>query len=134
MEAEFLTECGNFRIDAALPASRIAIDVDGPSHFVRGAEGRPRPNGNTLLRRRLLEASGWRVVSVPYFEWDKARASGGVGFHRLQRLPSSHPPLIAEDSRGIISKAHFSVYRRDRPSEVEAAAAYLRRRLPSARA
>ena len=27
------------------------------------------PAGKTRLRRRLLEARGLRVVSVPYFEW-----------------------------------------------------------------
>ena len=44
---------------------RLAVEVDGPSHFV-GRE----PNGATLLKRRQLEHFGWRLVSVPYWEWN----------------------------------------------------------------
>jgi len=44
----------------------IAIEVDGPSHFV----GRV-PTASTLLKRRQLKYFGWPVVSVPYWEWDE---------------------------------------------------------------
>jgi len=44
---------------------RLAVEVDGPSHFV-GRE----PNGATLLKRRQLKHFGWRLVSVPYLEWN----------------------------------------------------------------
>jgi len=44
----------------------IAVEVDGPSHFV----GRV-PTGATLLKRRQLRHFGWRLVSVPYWEWDE---------------------------------------------------------------
>ena len=30
-------------------------------------------NGSTRLRSRLLKALGYRVASVPFFEWDKLR-------------------------------------------------------------
>ena len=59
MEAEFLTECGNFRIDAALPAQRVAIEVDGPWHFVRDSEGRPLPNGNTWIADKAAKTAGY---------------------------------------------------------------------------
>jgi hypothetical protein len=42
----------------------IAIEVDGPSHFV-GRE----PSGATLLKRRQLRHFGWKLVSVPCWEW-----------------------------------------------------------------
>jgi len=45
---------------------RLAVEVDGPSHFV-GRE----PTGATLLKRRQLEHFGWWLVSVPYWEWDE---------------------------------------------------------------
>lgn len=48
--------------------SKIALEFDGPSHFVR--EGR-RPLGDTLLKYRLLKHQGWDVVRVPYYEFDK---------------------------------------------------------------
>jgi len=44
----------------------IAVEVDGPSHFV----GRV-PTGATLLKRRQLRHSGWRLVTVPYWEWNE---------------------------------------------------------------
>ena len=43
----------------------VAVEVDGPSHFV----GRV-PTGATALKRRQLRAAGWALVSVPYWEWD----------------------------------------------------------------
>ena len=48
----------------------IAIEVDGPSHFV-GRE----PTASTLLKRRQLRHFGWRLVSVPYWEWDEINHS-----------------------------------------------------------
>jgi hypothetical protein len=45
---------------------QIAIEVDGPRHFV----GR-MPSGATLLKRRQLRHLGWRVVYIPYWKWDE---------------------------------------------------------------
>jgi hypothetical protein len=55
-------------IDISLrhPRLRIAIEVDGPSHFIKTADGAYRPNGETLMRNRLLEGAGWRVLSVQF--------------------------------------------------------------------
>ena len=47
---------------------RLAIEVDGPSHFARR-----KPTGATLLKRRQLKHLGWRLVSVPYWEWDERK-------------------------------------------------------------
>ena len=43
----------------------VAVEVDGPSHFV----GRT-PTGATALKRRQLRAAGWALLSVPYWEWN----------------------------------------------------------------
>ncbi len=62
-----------YSIDLALPSSRLAVEVDGPSHYMRpDADPTYTPNGSTRLKRRLLELAGWRVVSVPFFEWNVA--------------------------------------------------------------
>jgi predicted component of type VI protein secretion system len=64
--SEQATDDGLFSIDIAvqLPdGSRLAVEVDGPYHFLSNSPG--RLDGATLLRNRLLEARGWRVVSVP---------------------------------------------------------------------
>jgi very-short-patch-repair endonuclease len=44
----------------------IAIEIDGPSHFIKTAHGAYQLNGETLLRNRLLEGAGWRVLSVQF--------------------------------------------------------------------
>ena len=60
-----------YSLDLALPSSRIAIEVDGPSHFLLpDGRGVRKSNGPTLLKRRLLAAAGWRGISVPFFEWN----------------------------------------------------------------
>ena len=62
---EGATDDGLFRVDCLLADRRVAVEADGPSHYLAGRA----PTGRTRLRRRLLEARGLRVVSVPGFEW-----------------------------------------------------------------
>ncbi|EOD20757.1 hypothetical protein EMIHUDRAFT_255423, partial [Emiliania huxleyi CCMP1516] len=70
-EEEHLEPRTGYSLDLALPSSRIAIEVDGPFHFLLpDGRGVRKPNGPTLLKRRLLAAAGWRVISVPFYEWD----------------------------------------------------------------
>ena len=76
------TQDGLLGIDIAitLPSGeKLAFEVDGPTHFLHplpSSEGRPSLlyNGNTLLRNRLLEARGWRLISIPAVEWDRLKA------------------------------------------------------------
>ncbi len=56
-------------IDVALNVDsldRIALEVDGPSHFLQNEQ----PNGPTCMRNRFLRARGWRVAVVDYREWN----------------------------------------------------------------
>jgi hypothetical protein len=55
---------------------RIAVEVDGPTHFFTYPSR--EPTGTTLFKRRLLvlavqrgEVDGW--VCVPYWEWDACK-------------------------------------------------------------
>ena len=70
LEEEIIEPQTGYSLDVALRSSRVAIEVDDPSHFLRRNSGEYWPNGPTLLKRRLLKAAGWRVVSVPFYEWD----------------------------------------------------------------
>lgn len=47
-----------------------AVEVDGPSHFVRSSDGTLDCSGSTMLKRRHLVALGYALVSVPFWEWD----------------------------------------------------------------
>ena len=44
----------------------VAVEVDGPTHFLYRSS---MPTGATNLKRRQLRQRGWKLVSVPYFEW-----------------------------------------------------------------
>ena len=46
------------------------VEVDGPSHFLQDST---KMTGSTLLKYRQLQMLGYRLVKVPYFEWNWAR-------------------------------------------------------------
>lgn len=46
----------------------VALEFDGPSHFC--SNDPRRPLGHTCLKRRLLAARGFDVISIPYLDWD----------------------------------------------------------------
>ena len=58
-----------------LPAAagkKIAIEADGPFHYTvngMGPGGEPTELGTTIIRRRMLRAGGWSVLSIPFYEW-----------------------------------------------------------------
>ena len=54
-------------LDIAIPDLRIAIEIDGPTHFARNVL---RPLGATVLKQRHLEAMGWALLSVRNEVWD----------------------------------------------------------------
>jgi very-short-patch-repair endonuclease len=56
-------------IDIAIEggAMRIAVEVDGPHHFLQDG----RADGSTRLRNRMLAAHGWRVAVADYRAWDE---------------------------------------------------------------
>ena len=64
-----------YSLDAVVRiASReVAIEVDGPSHFVGRTHA---PTGATALKRRQLRAAGWSLVPVPYWQWGALDATG----------------------------------------------------------
>ena len=52
----------------------VAVEVDGPSHFLSGDWVR-LANGATMLKRRQLCALGWQLIVVPYWEWHEVKGS-----------------------------------------------------------
>ena len=78
-----------YSVDAmvSLHGREVAIEVDGPSHFVRDTR---TPNGATTLKRRQLRAAGYTLLPVPYWEWRALdhggeEASGGGSSDAVRR-------------------------------------------------
>ena len=89
-EEEHLEPRTGYSLDLALPSTRVGVEVDGPSHFLLpDGRGVRRPNGPTLLKRRLLTAAGWRVISVPFYEW-----YGLIANERQAYLERAVAPLL----------------------------------------
>ena len=67
-ESEVVTPQG-YQLDLVLQAGgvTIGVEVEGPHSFVGRSQ---QPQGKTLLKRRQLQAAGWRLMGVPYWEWD----------------------------------------------------------------
>ena len=79
VKEEHRCETSGYSIDALVTlkdGKRVAVEVDGPSHFVGRSQ---QPTGATLLKHRQLRYFGWRLESVPYWEWD----SGNKELHWL---------------------------------------------------
>lgn len=79
---EFLTPGQAMSIDIALTcgAQKVALEVDGPSHFTRNS---PHRNlGHTEFRNRCLVNEGWVVVQVPGYEWVELDEEGKRTFLR----------------------------------------------------
>ncbi|KAL4518210.1 hypothetical protein Ndes2437A_g04507 [Nannochloris sp. 'desiccata'] len=65
--------CG-LSIDVAVQKIKLAVEVDGFSHFARN-----RPNqavGNSLWKKRFLEANGWLAVNINVKDWYNKRGAG----------------------------------------------------------
>jgi hypothetical protein len=65
---EYTTTSG-YKVDALIEMSgkKIAIEVDGPSHFIN-----KQPNGRTAMKRRQVASIDMiSVISMPYWEWDE---------------------------------------------------------------
>jgi RAP domain len=66
---EVSTKSG-YSLDAVVMfrGERIGVELDAPSHFVGQSQS---PNGKTLLKHRQLRTlEGWKLVAVPYWEWN----------------------------------------------------------------
>ena len=88
-ELEYTTADGLFSIDLAITDRRIALEYDGPSHFTTNTL---EPLGHTRLRDRLLSAMGWRVISIPFFDWDRLHnRPGEMDAYVRQRLLQDPP-------------------------------------------
>ena len=70
---------------------QVAVEADGPTHFSSNSPAVVL--GDTLARNRFLTHRGWRVLSVPWFEWrslgDDEQRVAYMGQRLLQVLNST---------------------------------------------
>ena len=69
--------------DCLLVDGRVAVEAQEPSSFL----GRD-PDGQTRLRKRLLEARGLRVVAVPFFYWDALESDRDKATYLARAFPA----------------------------------------------
>ena len=56
-----------YAIDVSLPALRIAIEADGPSHRSRNTG---QLLGHTIMKQRHVQFTGWRLLTICHTDWD----------------------------------------------------------------
>ncbi|XP_073143489.1 RAP domain-containing protein, chloroplastic [Henckelia pumila] len=72
-------EVNGYTLDAALVDKKVALEIDGPTHFSRNSGV---PLGHTMLKRRYVTAAGWKLISVPHQEWEEVQGE----FEQLEYL------------------------------------------------
>ena len=84
-----------YTVDIAWPSVRLALEVDGPRHFLSSCRhpSLRTTDGPSGLKQRLLKLAGWRVISVPYFDWWDAVERGGQLAYLRQLVQPAGPPL-----------------------------------------
>ena len=75
---------GCFMLQTGIPKWVRAIEYDGPSHFLACKAA----TGATLIKRRHLELLGYKLVSLPFWEWDPLSCRGTetkAGIHERRK-------------------------------------------------
>ncbi len=100
-----------YRLDFACLVRRVAVEVDGPTHFLRAPGGSLKENGKTAMKQRLLRAAGWRVLSVPTYAWKRTKEGNWDGAQRrayieslLSQIPNRAQPYAGVPCLGLESR------------------------------
>jgi len=85
-EFEHVTPEG-LSLDMAQPASKVAVEFDGPTHYL-GDLGSAEYclHGRFFFKNRLLQKLGWKVIHVPYFEWRRLESPSAQEDYLAQLL------------------------------------------------
>ena len=60
-----------FSLGLAQPESKLAIEVDGPSHYVKDlSSGENVVKGAARFKTRQLRSFGWTVAHISFLDWD----------------------------------------------------------------
>ena len=76
-----------YAVDIAIPALKVAIEADGPTHRSRNTG---QLLGATVVKQRHVRAAGWHLVNLAHDDWDQL-CSRQQKLHYIQRTLS---PLL----------------------------------------
>ena len=82
---------GFLAIDIACKDRKVAIEFDGPSHFLKatGSDSlTTQRNGSTKAKYRLLKLLHWKVVSLDFHDFAYAEARGRQLEYLREKLES----------------------------------------------
>jgi hypothetical protein len=105
---------------------QLAVEVDGPSHFLR--QPRRAVDGRTRCRNRALAARGYSVVSIPWWEWRELAAGGDGDRQRQQRQQQQQQQYLLDKLQAAAAAANAPAASGDPPPQQQVV---LRRRSPS---
>ncbi|CBZ54505.1 conserved hypothetical protein [Neospora caninum Liverpool] len=125
---------GGLSLDITLAAQaadgqRVAVEVDGPTHFVEVLRGVTLPGSGTRyldgpqflptaltqFKHQILRSAGWHVLSVPFFEWHAPQTPEAPAGrpHRqcrmLRRKLAAYLPSFAESEQIADTSPHGSL-------------------------
>ncbi|EKX74369.1 conserved hypothetical protein [Theileria equi strain WA] len=69
---------GPYRLDFVIPKLKVAIEVNGYTHFFHRSE---QLNATTELKYKIIEDLGWKVFGLNYYDWKNKNKQ-----ERLERL------------------------------------------------
>jgi|GEM_PF-5243443 len=72
-EEEVIANC---IVDIAINANKIAIEIDGPSHYADNFSSNHHLLGKNRLKKNILLANDWSLIRIPYFDWDNKTTEG----------------------------------------------------------
>ncbi len=91
-----------FDVDIACPEEKWVVEVNGRSHYIPNTH---ELDGCTQFKMRLLEKMGYKVLTVPYWEWDNLSEEEEKESY-LQIL--CQPVLKTQlDAKMLVMAAHF---------------------------
>ena len=89
---ESLADDGNFSVDVFLTVDDVAVELDGPTHFINtsdsDAASRTTKTTKTELRDKFLRRRYRTVLSVPWFEWADVKGPAQKGEYVAEKLRS----------------------------------------------
>jgi very-short-patch-repair endonuclease len=82
------TMVGMLAIDMACTKQKIAIEFDGPSHYLKSVgtgDVTRLENGATKAKRRFLERVGLKVINLNYQDWIEVHHNKSEGILLLKK-------------------------------------------------